>query len=400
MKTAGIIAEYNPFHNGHAYQLAQTRLNGATHIAVVMSGSFSQRGEPAFLLKAARCEAALQCGADLIVELPLPWACATAETFAFGAVSILNGLGCVDYLSFGSECGNISEIDRIVKLLLQADGSPELAAALATGVSFPTARERAIKLLAPQADLALLKNPNDTLAAEYLKAIRLLGSPMAPVAIMRHSAAHDSPVPAGAFASASYIRGLMSQHRLDEALCFMPEMAAVICRREYKTGRAPFLQDVAETMILSQLRRLRAEDIAGLPDVSEGLENRILSAVSDSVSLEELIFRIKTKRYTLSRIRRIIIAAFLGITKDFTQSPPPYIRVLGLNGRGAEILSAAKKSSALPVVTRRADVRKLDSFAQRVYELECLSSDLYGLCLPERIPCASEKKSSPLIIKY
>jgi predicted nucleotidyltransferase len=399
MKTAGIIAEYNPFHNGHAFQIARTRQAGATHIAAVMSGCFTQRGEPAIMPKSARCEAALLCGADLVIELPLPWALASAETFAFGAVYILNALGCVDYLSFGSECGDTQTLGRIAWLTAQIDGSPELASALATGVSFPRARALALAGIATEEDLKLLKNPNDMLAVEYLKALKRLNSPITPVAIKRQSAGHDSLKTGDGFASASYIRRLLVEGRLDEALVFVPERAADIYRREFEKGCAPFLNAVAEPVILSQLRRLQVEDLANLPDVCEGLENRIFSAISLSTGLDELMFRIKTKRYTLSRIRRIISAAFLELSRDYTRNPPPYIRVLGFNPRGAEILGAAKKSGVLPIVTRRADICKMGPDAQRIYDLECLCSDLYGLCLPIRQPRGSEQRYKPLIIK-
>jgi predicted nucleotidyltransferase len=398
MKTSGVVAEYNPFHNGHAYQIEQTRQAGVTHVVAVMSGCFTQRGEPSIMPKAARCHAALLCGADLVVELPLPWACATAETFASGAVAVLNALGCVDVLSFGSECGDAEKIRRIADGIAQTDGSAELKQALSTGVSFPRARELALANKLPPDDLTILKNPNDMLAAEYLKALNRLNSPIRPMAVKRENTLHDAESPSGNFASASYIRRLMIGGRLDEALCFVPEQAADVYRRAFAQGHAPFLPAAAQPMILAQLRRLRACDFAALPDVSEGLENRIYKAVLNAVTLEELIFRVKTKRYTLSRIRRIITAAFLGLTKEDTQSPPPYIRVLGFNSWGAEILSAAKKSATLPIVTRHADILKLGAQAQRVYQLECLAADLYGLCLPQRLPCAIEQKYQPFLL--
>ena len=398
MPTAGIVAEYNPFHNGHAHHIAKTREAGATHIVSVTSGHFTQRGEPATMPKRPRCEAALSGGADLIVELPLPWACASAETFAFGAVFILNALGCVDLLSFGSESGNIESIQKAAEMLTQADGSKELAQALKTGASFPRARSRAVEQLFPQAETGLLKNPNDTLAIEYLKTLLKLRSPIKPFAVKRSGARHDAHRPEEGFASASHIRSLMAEGRFSEALAFIPEEARPVYLAACRQGLTPFAMSAAEISILSQLRRMTAEEFAGLPDVAEGLENRIFKAASVSGSYEELLNRIKTKRFTLARIRRIIMAAWLGLSSDYTGNPPPYIRVLGFNNRGSEILAAAKKSATLPIVTRHSHIPDLGGEAARVYALECRAADLYGLCLPTRQPCGKEQRYKPVTL--
>lgn len=394
MKTAGIVAEYNPFHNGHAYQIAQTRQAGCTHVVAVMGGYFTQRGEGALMGPAARCEAALRGGADLVLELPLPWAAASAETFARGAVSLLDALGCVDVLSFGSESGDIRTLTAAEEELARLDGSDRLHRALRAGVSFPRAREEA--LAGRLDDPELLRRPNDILALEYLGALRRLSSPMRPMAVRRVGAGHDSCLTASGFASASRIRTLLTGGAFDGAARFLPAGSLAVCRQEWAAGRAPFLPAAAEPLVLAQLRRMGPEDFARLPDVSEGLENRLFRAAQSAVALPELYAAVKTKRYTLSRVRRVVLAAFLGLPGGLTAQRPPYLRVLGLNPRGAEILRAARP--ALPLISRHADTAGLDDRGRTVDALECRAADLYGLCLPRRQPCGARQRMSPLFV--
>lgn len=395
METAGIVAEYNPFHNGHAYHIEQTRKTGCSHVVVVMGGCFTQRGEPACMRKQPRCEAALRNGADLVIELPVPWATASAETFAYGGVYLLNALGVVDVLSFGSESGDTAALSDLTEKVLSLDGSESLAAALRTGVSFPRAREMALAEANP-GFAPLLRHPNDLLAIEYLKAAARLGSRMQPLAVPRAGGPHDDPLPGGAFASASHIRRLLAEGQAEKALRYVPESAAAVYRREIAQGHAPLQSSAAEMAILSYLRRLEARDFATLPDVCEGLENRLAEAVRQADSLDGLYAAAKSKRYTLSRIRRIVLSAFLGIDREIRSGPPPYIRVLGMNRRGADLLGAARSTAALPVVSRHADVAALGERARRVYALECLAADLYGLCLPRRLPCGGEQTARPV----
>lgn len=401
MNTAGIVAEFNPFHNGHALLIEKTREAGFSHVAVVMSGNYTQRGEAACLGKAARVRAALLCGADLVLELPLPWAAASAERFASGAVGLLTALGCVDALSFGSESGDLALIEKCATKLSELDGSEELALSLATGSSFPKARAEALG-----GELAaLLKGPNDTLAVEYVKAINRLSSPLRPYAVRRVGAAHDAvtetrsekPEVSGQTgerptASASALRKMLISPRPETAFPFMPKKAAEAVAAELEARRAPFQESLAVPLMLAQLRRMDAEDFLRLPDVTEGLENRILRAVRSACSLEEFYFAVKSKRYTLSRIRRIALCAYLGVDRSLCAASPPYLRVLGMNPRGREILRAAKKLAALPIVGRHAGFMRLSDFSKKIYFLECRATDLYGLCLPKIQPCGLEQK--------
>lgn len=390
MKIAGIVAEFNPLHNGHALLMKKVRNAGFTHIAVVMSGNYTQRGEPACLLKSARCRAALLCGADLVIELPLPFAVSSAENFAKGAVDILNSLGCVDSLCFGSESGDLSKLENCADRVLEINGSPLLSEKLKLGYSFPAARA----IAAGKEFSEILNSPNDTLAVEYIKSLITLKSTVKPFAIRREGARHDDTEISRSAASASAIRTLFSSGKFSEAFDFIPDEAAEIFKGEISAQKGPFDFGKFELPLLSKIRSMSAQEFAEIPDVAEGLENRIFSAARKSCSLLQLYSEIKSKRYTMSRIRRIILCAYLGIDRSFTSSPPPYIRVLGFNERGAEILRAAKKSALLPVFMRHADFAVSDDLSRKLYALECRSTDLYTLCLPEPLPCGFEQKFS------
>lgn len=227
MKVAGIVAEYNPFHNGHAHQIERTRAAdngcGATHVVAVMSGHFVQRGEPALLPKADRVKAALRGGVDLVLELPVPWCLSSAEGFAFGAVSLLDALGCVDVLSFGSECGDLQALEQAADVLASPRFADLLAYHLEGGLPFPEARQKAAAELRGGV-AALFESPNNTLGIEYIKALRRLTSGMAPFTVRRFGAGHDARLPAGDMASATFLRSLIEADRLLNATAYMPEI--------------------------------------------------------------------------------------------------------------------------------------------------------------------------------
>ncbi|MFT8888567.1 MAG: nucleotidyltransferase family protein [Ethanoligenens sp.] len=382
MQVAGVIAEFNPFHNGHAHLLREAHRTGADAVAVVMSGCFTQRGEPACMSPTTRCAAALHAGADLVVELPLPWAMAAADTFAAGAISLLKALGCVDRLVFGSETGDTDKLTECVRMLNEVDGSSAFADALAAGCSFPRARQNAVHILFPQADISPLSRPNDTLALAYLNACAKLKAPFNPFAVRRVFAGHDTVGEEAGFSSAAQVRALLTAGREEKALACVPEQAAVLYRRALAAGAAPYRAAYAERAVLARLRCLDAAALARVPDVSEGLENRLLSAVHRASGLEPLFSAIKSKRYTLARVRRVVWGAFLGLSRTHTAAPPPYLRILGIGPRGRDILRRAGQTGSLPIVTRHADVAGLGTFARHVYELECRANDLYGLFLP------------------
>lgn len=388
MKTTGIVAEYNPFHNGHKALLDACRANGATHIVAAMSGNFVQRGSVAIMDKRARTAAALRGGVDLVLELPVPFAVATAEVFARGGISVLNGLGCVDALAFGAECYDGALLQKAAEAVVDPAVEEKLKQELSGGVSYPTARAFAVREIYGDAIADVLDGPNNILAIEYLKELRRIGNSMAVEPYPRMRTDHDSLTATDEFASASMLRILLERGE-ERAFDYMPETTRIEFQRMAEVGRAPVKVEDSERAILSRLRMLTAEEIAKAPDVSEGLENRIYNAIQSATSLEELYDIVKTKRYTHSRIRRIITALYLGILPE-DREEVPYLRVLGFNDRGLEILKAAKETAALPVITKPVAISELNENARHLFALECRATDLYNLATPRILPCGTE----------
>jgi predicted nucleotidyltransferase len=393
------VSEYNPFHFGHAALIEKTRLAGATHMIAVMSGNFVQRGEPAILSKWARTRMALQNGIDLVIELPLPWAMSGAEHFAFGAVSLLNALGCVDSISFGSECGNVKLLQNAAQAVLSPRLKQELQQYLKDGATFAKARQAAIEHLFDSETAMLLENPNNILGIEYCKALRKLNSSITPFTVKRIGAQHDEKNVSGepdTILSSSQIREKLRAGI--DAAPFLPPAAAKILAEEIACGNAPADAAKLETAILIKLRGMSREEFGFLPDISEGLENRIYHAVREAVSLDDLYDKVKSKRYTHARIRRLIYSAFLGLQNDSIPPTPPYVRVLGFNQSGKEILHLAKSTTKLPIITNSSDILSLDKHARNMIELECNSTDVFVLSLPHVRQCGLEMTTGILTI--
>ena len=388
-KVAAVICEYNPFHAGHAYHLAQTRSLGATHIVAIMSGSFVQRGEPAMFSKWARTKCALAGGADLVLELPLPWCVSSAEGFAKGGVALAEGLGCVDLLSFGSELGEIQPLRSAAEAAVSPLIQENIRELLSQGLPYPAAREKAIEAWFGPSVSRLFQSPNNILAIEYCKALNSLSSPIQPMTIPRTGASHDAAGASGAMASASYLRACLLKRDYDEAEKYFPPEIFPTLLEEIQAKRAPCSLAALERPILSALRKMAPEDFAWLPDVSEGLEYRIAAAVKETTSLDQLFTEIKTKRYTHARIRRIIISVFLGIHRDLFSHLPPYLRVLGFNQKGTEILKTARQTASLPIIMRGGDFKKETSEVLAIARLGSQADDLFALSSPEIQPCGS-----------
>ncbi len=397
MNFAAVVAEYNPFHNGHRYQLEEIRRRGATHIAVVMSGNVVQRAEVASFHKLARAKAAVLSGADLVVELPVLYACASAEGFAGGAVQTLAGLGIPGTLCFGSECGDLSALETCADTLGQIDGSPELRGYLDRGYAFAAARSQALADICGPETAAILRNPNDTLAVEYLRAIRRTGAAFVPAAIRRAGTDHHSLSPSGSFASATMLRQQARQYGVGQLRPFVPESAYELYRREYALGRGGASMCDLEQVILYHLRTLSASQLAELPDVQEGLEHRFRAAAFRVSTLEELLMEVKSKRYAMSRIKRILMCATLGITREDAAQKPGYLRVLAFNQRGRELLRAAKKSGTLPIYHSFADLeRDFPVHARK----EALASSLFAAALPRARGGFSEyRDAGPVFVR-
>ncbi len=397
MKTAGIIAEYNPFHNGHKYHIEKTKEEtGADHIVAVMSGNYVQRGETAILSKWARAETAIENGVDLVLELPTVWSIARAQDFAAGAVHVLNSLGCVDVLSFGSECGDIKTLTHISEILSDDRVVERMQADLDIGMSFAGARAEAVRTYYGDAYYGILNEPNNILAIEYILANSKYENHPDVFTIPRKGAAHDSLKRSENFASAGDIRRMILEG--EKWSPFVPQSTVDVFNREKenKTGPTPYSK--LEFSVLCCMRQLAAEDIAETPDVSEGIENRIHEAAQKARTLEELYSFAKTRRYSHARIRRIVLASFLGLTKDDCDGLPPYIKVLAMNDKGKEILKEAKEKAILPIVSKASDFDGLGERAKKLYSLEGMCTDVYSLATPVILPCGREQ-TTPVIVK-
>ena len=385
MKTAGILCEYNPFHNGHAFQIAQARENGADCIVAVMSGHFLQRGGVSVFSKWTRAEAALFGGADLVLELPAVYACSSAERFAEGGIALLDALGCVDAVSFGSESGDIDAHLSAARACLLIERSPEFQSLLKTGMSYPAAREKAVRLTCGNETAALLTRPNDTLGVEYCKALLRRQSAIQPETVLR-KAPHDGggDILAGQ-ASGMYLRERIHEAGLTAVQPFVPQKARALYERSLSAGHALIDTGRLELMLLHTLRTMSKADFAKLPDVTEGLENRLYTAAQAACTIEEFYAAVKTKRYTHSRIRRIAHYALLGLRQEDFALTPTYIRVLAANAKGMELLRLARKTAALPCIT---------SFKRaahcRIAEIERRATDLYMLALPRPRPTGAD----------
>ena len=395
MPVIGIIAEYNPFHLGHAYQIQAARraIGADSAVIAVMSGNFVQRGEAALLPKHARAEAAVRCGADLVLELPTAWAAATAEVFARGGVSLLAETGVVTHLCFGSECGDLERLERLAGCLEGQAYQAGLRLFLDRGMTFAAARQAAVRaLLGDAADS--LSQPNDNLAVEYLRAIRTLGAGLTPLAVQRVGAAHDSDEAGEGFASASAIRRRILAGEPWEHL--VPPESAAVLRREMDAGRAPVSAAACERLILARLRAMGEEDFRPYDGGNEGLYHRFYAAVRRAAALEELLELAKTKRYTRARLRRLALAAWLGLEPP--GGTPPVLRVLSANSRGCGLLKKMKLRAALPVLTKPGDVRRLGGAAEQSLAAESRCTDQYTLAWPVPGPPGWEYASGPVIL--
>lgn len=396
MLVMGIVAEYNPFHNGHRYQLKKCmQISGATHCVVVMSGAFTQRSEPALLAKSARAEAALSGGADLVLELPVPYSTATAEIFADRAVCLLWATGLVNVLGFGSECGDIAPLWEAARALESPRVSAAVPEELCAGISYAAARQRAAARVLGEAGAAVLSGPNNLLGVEYLRAILRRGLSMQAVTVERHGAGHHSLHASEGFASAGHIRRLVASD-CERFYELMPAESARILERELKSGRALTDTTPLERAMLAKLRLCEKEAFAGLFDAAEGLHNRMYEGVRKAGSLAGLCAYVKSKRYALSRIRRMALHAFLGVGALDVRAEPQYVRVLAFNERGRELLALMRKKSALPVLTRAAGLRELSPKGRRIFELEAAACDIRGLFCPQPQPFGLDFRSNPL----
>ena len=385
MKVSSLICEYNPFHNGHQYMLDEMRKNGSDFIIACMSGNFTQRGDFAVFDKYSRTKTALENGIDLVIELPVIYSCATAEKFAFGGVYILNALGCVSEIYFGSECGNVEILKNTADILQLPDISEKIKKYLSLGQTFAKARENAVAEI-DALSAEILQSPNNILGIEYIKALNKINSPILPKTIRRTGSVHDSMTAVENTASATLIRKLIYEKN--------PEFQKYIPSPNFSE-----IHDFKklETAVLYKLRMMSLEDFKNLPDISEGLENRLYSAVRNGISTEEILSLAKTKRYTLARLRRILLYAFLGIKQSDCNILPQYIKILGFSQNGKNILRTMRETANLPLIMRYSDIKKLSPTAQYLYSLESRCDDIYALSGENIIPCGRNMTENTVI---
>lgn len=399
MKTVGLITEYNPFHNGHAYHIEKAKmLTGADRVIVVMSGDFVQRGAPAVMPKHLRAKSALLSGASLIIELPVCFATGSAEYFAQGSISLLNQLGCIDSICFGSECGDLHLLKEIAQILADEpiEYQTALKQALKEGASFPAARQEALNIYSDKYS-EILASPNNILGIEYLKALAKIHSKMEPFTIKRIGAGyHDMDID-GQFSSATAIRSdiyqLADVNSSSESLPLthiqtqVPSSCHELMKKNYQT-RYPVKADDFSLLLKAKLLSETADSLSHYLDMSPELANRILRLRNDYLSFEQFCDLLKTKELTRSRISRSFIHVLLGITNDWLtamKAPAPYARILGFRRDHADLLGILKRTSDIPLITSPAravladtayQMLELDIYASNLYE--SVITDLYG----------------------
>ncbi len=386
MKITGIIAEYNPFHNGHAYQIEAARKAGATHIVCVMSGNFTQRGDVAIMDKLARTRCALIAGADLVLELPTVYSLSSAQHFARGGVEILRNTGCVDAIHFGSECGNVEVLKDAVYTIIELE-SRQLVDYKTNTVA--SARTIALRENGRDDLAELLESPNNLLGVEYILALKKRYSHILPETVGRMGTGHDSAITTDSICSATQLRRFLTQYP-EEAESFWPKSCQEIYKELAEAGQAPITLSRLNIPILSRLRMAEPAYLAQIAGVCEGLENRLYEAIRTGKTVQEIADTVKTKRYPLSKIRRILLCAALGITAKDVEMNPAYLRVLGQNQKGNEVLRIMAQSAQLPIIAKAAHFDTLSKEGKRQFRLESLATDLYTMAFSPMGDCGTE----------
>ena len=389
-KTVGIIAEYNPFHNGHLYHLQKAKEEAnADYCIAVISGNFTQRGDTSIVNKWAKAYMAICGGADLVIELPTIYSVSSAENFANGAIKILDSLKIVDSFAFGAEANDIATLNNIANVLYEEPRgyTSILNHELQKGISYPTARENALMMYLNDIKryANILSSPNNILAIEYLKALKVQKSNLKPIMIKRQKVYYNENHIIDNFASATGIRELLRKKEYSKLKKVVPKNTYQILGQQNQKGELIPGLEKYEKEIIYTLRKMSASEIANLPDVSEGLENAIKNAANNYNNLTDLINSIKSKRYTQTRIQRILIYALLGINKKMmntSKKVTPYVRVLGFNQNGRKLLSEITMRN--PKINMITSVKKYmnqnkDKQLAEILDLDILATNVYTL---------------------
>ncbi len=355
MTISSIICEYNPFHKGHKYQIDCIRNTGVSHIIGIMSGHLMQRGDLSIFSKWTRTKTAIENGIDLMIEIPPEFSGCCAEIFSKASIYILENFGIVNQLCFGSEDGDIKNIIHGADISTNLKNNQIFKLNIKKGISYPAAISKTISDIYGDNISNIFNKPNNTLGIEYIKALNFYKSSIKPTTIKRKLVEHNQKYPIQEFASASFIRNHILISGLDSIKKFITKNSYL----EYiKSPNHIFNIKNIEKIILYKLKSSNPEDFKNILDVDEGLENRIINIAKTSNTLEEFFINIKTKRYTLSRIRRIVFQLVLSISKKQNLENPKYIRILGANKKGVELIRLAKKNSSLPIFNSFAPIQK------------------------------------------
>jgi len=372
MKTVGIICEYNPFHLGHFYHIEKTKeiLGEDTCVICIMSGNFVQRGDFAIFNKHARAKMAVLSGADIVIELPVPYTLLSAGGFAKAGVYILESLGVCDYISFGSESGSIDDLKNAAEVIITDEAHMYIKDGLTAGLSYASAQQQAADCLLGDS-ARIFNTPNNTLAIEYIKALSEIKSGIKPVTVLRTGGEHDGDTGY----SATAVRKSLLQGNIPVAQ--MPGAAVAVSMEEMVLKRGPVAIHDAEQAILSRLRAIT--DFSQIPGGADGLDRRFLKYAGKMSTINEILACIKTKRYAMSRIRRMLMCAVLGISNDDIKNMPAYIRILAMNKNRTQTLRKLTKKAKLPVITKPASVYKHDKQVLKAFKLEAAATDFYAL---------------------
>lgn len=415
MKLLGIIAEYNPFHNGHLYHIEESlKQTGCDAAVVVMSGDFVQRGSPAILSKHLRAKMALTCGASVVLELPVWYACGSAECFAAGAVALLNSLGCIHTLSFGSEHGNLTELQQIAEILLDEPDKYKslLQQYLSRGYSYPSARKKAFQDFTKNPDLYdILDTPNNILGIEYLKSLYRTGSSIRPFTLSRKGAAYHTEELHETLSSASAIRASLlrknkqtTSWEQEECLSQMPASAAQLMLDNYNQ-KTPVCRNDFSLLLKSKLLTETCDSLIKYTDISEALSHKIINSRNQFMNWEQFCELLKTKELTHSRISRALLHILLDIrAEDMTayQSEQNccYARVLGFRKEQAKILKLFKQHSSVPIITKLGQNHGLSETGQKMLDTDCHASNLYESVITDKFQTTFWEEHSKSLILY
>lgn len=394
MRSAGIICECNPLHEGHLHLIREARRGGAEAVVCVMSGCFTQRGEAAIADPLSRAEALLHGGADVVLELPFPYSSSGAEFFASAGVSILARLG-VGELWFGSESGDLDTLWRMAEQVLTEEFQSAYAEAGRTSAG---TAQTFFELLSEQTGTRAEALPNDILAVSYLRAIRLQGAEMTPHVVLRQgSGFHEQTLQIGIPPSASALRKRFLEAGLDSIVPYLPTVTEASLRGAVARGMAPAALSRAEAWILGCFRTAKAEELDGIADLSGGLGNRLAQRAAEACTLEELLAFCATKKYTNARILRGILFALAGVTREDLRRAPAYVRLLGANAEGRTFLAQMRKEGQIPILTKQSELpRNADAERQNALAFRALS--IYSLCLPKPIAPAAFLRQKPMLL--